>query len=352
MGYDRTRRRFLGLAGTALFSQLAPRCTASSVLGRVPKVSVNIAGVRSVLDRMLPQHADQIHVSFLPNAGKESFHISGSSGRIAVAGSTPSAILMGTHWYLKYVAGVSMSWNGDSFNQLPSRLAVQASDIVHNANVQHRFALNDTNDGYTGPFWSWKEWEHQIDVLAMHGINEVLVYMGAEGVYQQTFRKFNMSDEEMRNWFPTPAHQPWWLLGNMSAWVGPSISQRLIEARLSLGRKITNRLRELGMIPVLPGYFGVLPDNFANHNSGAQIVPQGKWLGMKRPDWLDPTSELFPEVAAEYYRVQQELLGPSSMFKMDPLHEGGQAGQVNITNAARAIDNQLQKAPRARPGQF
>jgi alpha-N-acetylglucosaminidase len=32
------------------------------------------------------------------------------------------------------------------------------------------------------------------------------------------------------------------------------------------------------------------------------------------------------------------------MFKMDPLHEGGQAGGVDITKAARAIDEQMQRA--------
>jgi hypothetical protein len=48
--------------------------------------------------------------------------------------------------------------------------------------------------------------------------------------------------------------------------------------------------------------------------------------------------------AAEFYHVQKELLGPSTMFKMDPLHEGGESSDVNVTAAARAIDEQLQRA--------
>ena len=336
------RRRFLGLAGAALFSKLGLGYGESSILRRVTGRSAQTDGAAGTIRRLLPQHADQIHLSLLPDQGKEHFEISGFSGKILVAGSSQSAMLMGLHWYLKYVAGVCASWNGDSLNSLPSKLPAPPSTITQSASVPHRFALNDTNDGYTCPYWSWEEWEHQIDILAVHGINEVLVYLGAEAVYQQTFRRFQLTGEELRNWFPTPAHQPWWLLDNLSSWVGPSCPQHLIDNRLALARKVTDRLRELGMIPVLPGYFGMLPDGFAERNPNARIVPQGKWLGMKRPDWLDPTSALFADVAREYYNVQETLLGPSSMFKVDPLHEGGEGGDVDIAKAARAIDVQLQ----------
>jgi alpha-N-acetylglucosaminidase len=337
-----TRRRFLGAAGTALISQLVPR--SASPANESPGVSARAEAAEAVLERILPKHHSQIHLSLVAGRAEEQFQITGGAGNVAIAGSSQSSLLMGAHWYLKYVAGVSTSWNGNCLNRLPSTLPGPSSPIVCSANVPHRYALNDCNDGYTGPYWTWEEWEHQIDVLALHGINEVLVYIGAEAVYQQAFRRFRIPGEELRAWFPTPAHQPWWLLENMSGWVGPSVSQKQIDDRLALARKIADRLRELGMVPVLPGYFGILPDGFAQRNPGARIIPQGKWLGMKRPDWLDPTSDLFPAVAAEFYRVQKELLGPSTMFKMDPLHEGGESGDVNITAAARAIDEQLQRA--------
>ena len=344
-----TRRRFLKLAaGTALFSAWAAADDVdSSTPGHATNESSAVKAVRGTLKRVLPDHADQIHLLLSSPNGTESFRIGGSAGRIQITASTTSALLMGVGWYLKYGAGVSVSWNGDCLNCLPSRLPAPGQPLLGSANVKHRFALNDTNDAYTGPYWSWEQWEHLIDVLALHGMNEMLVYMGAEAVYQRTFRKFHLSGEALRHWFPTPAHQPWWLLDNMAGWVGPSTSQEVIDTRLTLAQRITNRLRELGMVPVLPGYYGILPDGFAARYPGAPIIPQGKWLGMKRPDWLDPTSDLFAEVAAEYYRTQRDLLGPSSMFKMDPLHEGGESGEVNITHAAGAIHRQLQKA---RPG--
>jgi hypothetical protein len=340
-----TRRTFLGLSGrTALAGFISSRYGNASGSLDAGKDRSEIAAARGVLKRLLPEHQRQVQFRLLRATALESFRFSGSAGQILVEGSTISSLLMGLHWYLKYVACVSISWNGDSIGNLSAKLPGVASPMEKAATVCHRFALNDTNDGYTGPYWSWEQWEHQIDVLALHGINEVLVYTGAQAVYQETFRNFQLSERELQSWFPLPAHQPWWLLGNMSSWVGLPIPQHLIDSRLALAQKITSRLRELKMTPVLPGYFGVVPDGFASRNPSGRVISQGTWLGIKRPDWLDPTGTLFADVAQEYYRVQERLLGSSSMFKMDPFHEGGETGDVQISSAVHGIDRELQRA--------
>jgi alpha-N-acetylglucosaminidase len=303
----------------------------------------NRGAAHEVLQRLLGAQAEQIKLQLTPLSGPESFRISGASGKIVIDGSSQSSLLMGVNHYLKHVAGQSTTWNGDCLNLLPLKLPGPKSPIFRKANVKHRFALNDTNDGYTGPYWSWEKWERQIDILAFHGINEVLVYLGAEAVYQQTFRKFGFSDQELRDWFPTPAHQPWWLLGNMSGWVGPSLSQQLIDTRVELAAKILRRLTELEIKPVLPGYFGLVPDGFSDKNRNSHILPQGLWLGMKRPDLLDPTCSVFAEVAEQFYRVQQQLIGRSSMFKMDLFHEGGKTNGADVAKCARSVYESLQK---------
>jgi Alpha-N-acetylglucosaminidase (NAGLU) tim-barrel domain/Alpha-N-acetylglucosaminidase (NAGLU) C-terminal domain/Alpha-N-acetylglucosaminidase (NAGLU) N-terminal domain len=340
--YRASRREFLGYSGALLASAIESPPIHALDAGR-PN-SQQLAAAHALLERALPQHASQIRLEHVAPSSNEFCRITGSVGNLRIAGSTISALLMGVHWYLKYVAGVCLSWNGDSLNHLPEMLPAPSAPIQIRANGHHRFALNDTNDGYTGPFWTWADWERLIDVLALHGINEVLLYTGSEAVYQRTLRAFGYTDDEILAWLPTPAHQPWWLLQNLSSWVGPSVSQHLIDSRLALAGKIAARLRELGMQPVLPGYYGIVPAGFATRNLAARVIPQGDWLGMKRPDWLDPTCELFTKVAAEYYRVQAELLGATQMFKMDPLHEGGQSGGIDLGRAAGRIESALQSA--------
>ena len=275
--------------------------------------------------------------------GADRFKVTGRAGAITVEGTSPAVLLTGLNTYLARAAKADISWNGEQLN-LPRLLPAPDGEIAGSANVPHRFALNDTNDGYTGPYRDWDAWERELDVLALHGINRVLVYTGGDAVYYDTFRQFGYSDAEMRAWIPAPAHQPWWLLQNMSGFGGP-VSRRLIERRADLARKITDRVRELGMTPVLPGYFGTVPDDFvAKHGGDAAVVPQGDWGAFKRPDWLDPRTTAFDEVSAAFYRSQSERFGDSTMYKMDLLHEGGNPGDVPVDEAAAAVEGALQKA--------
>ncbi|MEU1452506.1 alpha-N-acetylglucosaminidase [Streptomyces avermitilis] len=291
--------------------------------------------------RLLPRHWRQL--TFRTAAGRDTFQVSGRTGRITVTGGTPATQLTGLNWYLRNIADADINWAGRQL-RLPRALPGLDGTVTRRANVPHRFALNDTNDGYTGPYHDWTYWERELDVLALHGYNEVLVQTGADALYHRVFQEFGYTDEELRKWIPGPAHQPWWLLQNLSAFPHP-VSQQLLGARAALGRRIANRLRELGMTPVFPGYFGTVPPGFADRNAGARTVPQDTWMGFARPDWLDPRTEHFTRVAAAFYRIQDEMFGgASTRYKMDLLHEGGSPGDVPVGDAAKGVEKALRAA--------
>ena len=48
-------------------------------------------------------------------------------------------------------------------------------------------------------------------------------------------------------------------MGNMRGWGGP-VSQTWLNDQLILQHKILDRMRALGMIPVLPGFAGHVPE--------------------------------------------------------------------------------------------
>ncbi|MEU8999370.1 alpha-N-acetylglucosaminidase [Streptomyces caniferus] len=352
-----SRRALLGTAGAigagAALGGGAPAASAASAdeaaaagePARRPErtPAYDTAPARAALTRLLPRHADQFQlVPLAPEGGADRFRVDGRAGRITVSGTTPAVLLTGVNWYLKYTCRAHLSWAGDQV-ELPGRLPAPAAPVDRSTALRHRFALNDTHDGYTAPYADWPRWERLLDVLALHGVNEVLVTPGAEAVYHRLLTDSGYSDAEARAWLPAPSHQPWWLLQNMSGYDGP-LSPRLIDKRAELGRRITDRLRELGMHPVLPGYFGTVPDGFAARNPGARTVPQGTWSGLKRPDWLDPRTDAFATAAASFYRHQLQLLGPADHFKMDLLHEGGDPGDVPVPDAARAVEKALRTA--------
>ncbi|WP_329624629.1 alpha-N-acetylglucosaminidase [Streptomyces sp. NBC_01255] len=302
------------------------------------------APARASLKRLLPSVAGQFDlVPVEAAASGDYFSVSGTAGAIRVRGTSPATLVTGVGWYLERIAGVDIGWPGDSLGRLPSTLPGVTGTVTRRATVPHRYALNDTDEGYSGAYRDFASYRHDIDLMALHGVNEVFVPTGAEYPYYRALQRFGYSAAELREWIPAPAHQGWWLLQNMSGFAGP-VSERLIEARATLGSRIAGHLRALGMTPVLPGFFGTVPPDFAARNPGAVTVPQGTWVGFARPDWLDPTGPVFARLAATYYRFQEQRFGAGDMFKMDLLHEGGTPGPVDVAGAAGAVQQALEAA--------
>ncbi|WP_327070640.1 alpha-N-acetylglucosaminidase [Kitasatospora sp. NBC_01302] len=345
------RRRATALLAAALLGCCLPPAAgaappaAAVTAGPAAVVPFDAAPAQASLRRLLPGRADRFRlVPVARGTAGDSFAVSGGGPEpVEVRGTSGATLLSGVGWYLEQVAKVDLGWPGDSLGRLPATLPAVGGTVSRAATVPHRYALNDTDAGYSGPYRDFAAYQHEIDLLALHGVNEVFVQTGAEWAYHRALQQFGYGEEELRAWIPAPAHQSWWLLQNMAAFGGPE-SARLLDARAALGREIADQLRALGMTPVLPGFFGTVPPGFAERNPGARVVPQGSWVGFARADWLDPTGPVFDRLAAAYYRAQRERFGDSTMYKMDLLHEGGVLGPVDASRAAGAVQDALRAA--------
>ena len=315
---------------------LLPRTAAHAAA----RPSFDVKPQRELLTRLLGARAAQFELGGIAAAhGRERFRISTANGHIKVDGSTPSAVLFGVNWYLKYVARVQISTNGDRLGDAGS-LPRPGAIIDRETPYAFRYALNQNIDGYTAPYWSWPRWEREIDVLALSGINAMIVERGMDAVLYRTFRSIGYSDGEIRDWITQPAHQNWQLMGNLCCFNGP-ISNSLLRKRASSARRIIARLRELGITPVLPGFYGIVPADFQNRFPGAHVVPQGEWAGFTRPGWLDPRDPMFAKLASAFYRYQREMFGDSGIYDMEVFQEGGSSGDVPVPEAARDVQNAL-----------
>jgi alpha-N-acetylglucosaminidase len=305
--------------------------------------SFDVGPEQEVLARLLRAQASQFELGTLAaNDGRERFRISAANGHIKVDGSTPSALLFGVNWYLKYIARVQISPNGNRLG--PARAwPLPAAIIEKETPYAYRYALNQNIDGYTAPYWGWPRWEHEIDVLALSGINAMIVERGMDTVLYRMFRAVGYSDGEIRDWITQPAHQNWQLMGNLCCFNGP-ITSSLLRKRLTSAQRIIARLRELGITPVLPGFYGIVPADFQKKFPDARVIPQGEWAGFVRPGWLDPRDPMFAKLATTFYRDQRELFGDSSIYDMEVFQEGGTSGDVPVPEAARDVQNALSAA--------
>jgi alpha-N-acetylglucosaminidase len=290
-----------------------------------------------LIQRLVPKQAKQFVVETIPSTNNHDvFEIESHGGKIIVRGNNGVAISSALNRYLKDYGHCDISWNCGNQLNLPRILPSVPEKIRVVSPHEFRFAYNYCTHGYTMAWWSWDRWERELDFLATSGVNLALIIQGQEQVWINTLRQFGYTDEEVRRWLVLPTHQPWMYMSNLEGYGGP-VPQSLIDQRVKLGQQIVKRMRELGIEPVLQGYYGMVPADFKTRFPNAKIHSQGNWGELKRPDMLEPTDPLFAKVAETFYREQRKLFGTAHFLAADPFHEGGSTEGVDLPACGKAI---------------
>ncbi|MEV6103693.1 alpha-N-acetylglucosaminidase TIM-barrel domain-containing protein [Streptomyces sp. NPDC051940] len=339
-GIQPSRRTFLAATGATAASFVLPALPAFPVAAAAAAALADGPGTdaaRSAIRRLAPLLADRFALRIAPSAGPAAFTFRAVEGAVEITGTDTSSLLSGFTWYLEQHAHGQVSRGGD---QLPARLPLPAAPVTRTTELAHRYAYNFCVMGYTNPNWSWSQWERELDLLAAGGVNELLVTTGMEVLWYDTWRQFGYTGAEALRHISLPCHQPWQWMSNLFG-SGGGVSTGLLAKRVELGSRILTRLGELGITPVAPGFSGSVPNGFAARHPGAHVVEQGQWYGYERPDWLDSTDPLFQEVAAVWYAAQRERFGLLHAQAIDLLHEGGQSGGVDLTEAGLGIERSL-----------
>lgn len=300
--------------------------------------------VQKLAERRVPWLAHHLLFEKISSStGMDAFELTSTGDQIVIAASDANAASMGLNWYLQHYCHRSMSHMGDNLSPVYP-LPVLKKKIHITSAFKYRYALNYCTLNYTMSFYSWKDWEHELDWMALHGVNLILATIGTEAVWQQTLEKFEFSDEEIKAFIPGPAYNAWWLMGNLEGWGGP-VTQRMIDRRTHLEQKILARMQELEIQPVLQGFYGMVPRALKKHFPEAAIRTQGKWTGgFERPDFLLPSDSLFHRMATIYYEEVKKLYGKDiHFFGGDPFHEGGSTKGVDLKQAGNLIQTEMQR---------
>ncbi|MBO7301728.1 MAG: hypothetical protein J6U58_03365, partial [Bacteroidaceae bacterium] len=119
-------------------------------------------------------------------------------------------------------------------------------------------------------FWTWDRWQKEIDWMALHGINAPLNLVGLDVVTRKFLKELGVSENDIDAYIAGPGFIAWFAMNNLEGWGGTIESQGTgvfmqgnpdwwYTRQEQLCRNMLQRMRELGMQPVIPGFSGQVP---------------------------------------------------------------------------------------------
>ena len=270
----------------------------------------------------------------LVKSDKDFFELDQKGAKVVVRGNTWVNIASGVNWYLKYYAGIHLSWN-QMQAKLPAVMPAVTKKERHETDLTLRYDFNYCTFSYSMAFWDWKRWEQEIDWMALHGVNLPLAIVGEECVWRNMLLKLGYSEEEIGKFIAGPAFLAWWEMNNLEGWGGP-LPLSWYTRQEKLQKQILARMKQLGMHPVLPGYSGMVPHD-AKARLGLNVADAGLWNGFQRPANLLPTDPRFAEIAKLYFDELTKLFGKADYYSMDPFHESNDDASIDYAKAGEAM---------------
>ena len=129
----------------------------------------------------------------LVKANTDFFELDQSGKKVVVRGNSWVNIATGVNWYLKYYAGIHLSWNGMRA-KLPAVLPPVEKAERHETDLKLRYDFNYCTFSYSMAFWDWDRWQEEIDWMALHGVNMPLAIVGEECVWRNMLLRLGYSE--------------------------------------------------------------------------------------------------------------------------------------------------------------
>lgn len=255
-----------------------------------------------------------------------SFETKGRTLHISANNANSMCVAFGR--YLKECCNAEVSWFSDEPVSLP-KIQPRAEATSGRALTKRRFFFNYCTYGYTMPYWKWENWERMIDWMALNGINLSFAITGQESVWYKVWSSLGLSHEEIMDYFTGPAHLPWHRMNNIDRFQG-NPPQGWMDGQVELQKKIVERERSLGIVPVIQVFSGHTPAALKNHYPDAAIHPlhpdrERGWGGFdaRRHDsyFLETTDPLFSKIQKLYMEESARMFGSDHVYGADPFNE-------------------------------
>ncbi|KAK3031104.1 hypothetical protein RJ639_036844 [Escallonia herrerae] len=336
-------------AAKAVLYRLLPTHSSSFEFKIVSKVSISILGVFLLLSlcsvSWLPlctiwlvsegyQNQWIILISFSSDVcgGLSCFWItnyensSRTSAEILIKGTTAVEITSGLHWYLKYWCGAHVSWDKTGGSQIASIPNPGSLPLVKTEGVRIQrpipwnYYQNVVTSSYSYVWWDWKRWEKELDWMALQGVNLPLAFTGQESIWQKVFMGFNISRQDLDDFFGGPAFLAWARMGNLHG----TANSVLGNCSLKVDEEIQMRdiLFETVNFPEMVSDFALLHGNCKGDKVATPritltarvkrtLMKFTKWGGPLSQNWLDQQLVLQKQILSRMIELGMTPVLPS-----------------------------------------
>lgn len=244
--------------------------------------------------------------------------------QLYISGNSTVALCHGFYDYLKTSQQGMITWSGNNFN-----LSNKLKDVFEKSVVspyQYHFYMNVVTHGYSTPYWGWNRWEKELDWMALHGMDMLLINNAYEAIMFRVFKKLGISEDAIRNFFPGPSFQPWNRMGNLSGWDGPAPAS-WYEQQIALTHKVLDRMRQMQMTPIIQAFAGFVPKEITQVYPDAKITPliwNSSFPAQDRCNILLPdknNAELFIKIGKLFVQEWEKEFGKEKFFLADSFNE-------------------------------
>ena len=302
-------------------------------------VAHSTAGLESLVQRRLPNHVDKFSFSLTDSAlSSTSINITGrpndeytvsngAKGKINISGNSLIALASGLRWYLNTHCHVDIYWFiGSRLHFAPQSLPGLESTYTSSSIVPWRYHFNTVTFSYTTAFWTWDDWELELDWLALRGVNLPLAWVGYEKILVEVFLEYGFTHSEIATFLSGPAFQAWNRFGNIQGSWGGDLPMSWINSQFALQKKIIARMVELGMTPVLPSFTGFVPMQIGEIYPKAKFVEGSQWNYFPpkytNVTFLEPFDPLFAKMQKSFIEKQTAAYGEvSHIYTLDQYNE-------------------------------
>lgn len=280
-----------------------------------------------LIGRVIGPRANQFKVvieGYKGTSVRDTFNIISTGQLVTITATSGVAAAMGFYHFIKTKCGCQYTWAGAQLN-LPTPLPVILSPgLTVTSNDRFRYYQNVCTVSYSFVWWNWTRWEREIDWMAMNGINLPLAFTGQEAIFQKVYLKMGFTHQDLDAHFGGPGFLAWARMGNIDGWGGP-LPQTWIDNQLALQHKILTRMRSLGMIPVLPGFAGHVPQAITRVFPNASVSRLGNWGRFNQSycctyllDFQDP---LFQQIGTAFINEMKSEFGVDHIYNADSFNE-------------------------------